>query len=306
MLAIFSLAFLVNAQDETGATGAATGEETISEESTATGTDMATGEDVVGEEATATELAGEEMDESEAELEAEIQKVGEKPWWTGGPILEFFKKGGIFMWPLLLCSIIGVVFIIERLWAYHSVKMNTADFTIAIKKLISKGDIRGAIKVCENQKSPIAAVIKSGLLKFGKGRDIVENAVATSAVVEASRLERGLSVLATIANIAPLIGFLGTVSGMISSFDVIAKQGLTDPGAVAGGISEALITTASGLTVAIPMLAAYNYFTGKVARFTLEMEESSNILLDILYEIELQKKEKSAQAPKGTIRRDLT
>ncbi len=248
-----------------------------------------------------------EYDPFAEELEEELAVVGEKEWWTGGPILDFFKKGGPFMWPLLLLSVLGIIFIIERLWAYHSVKMNTAEFTIGVKTRIQKGDVRAAIKLCESQKSPIAAVVKAGLLKYGRGREIVENAVATSAVVEASRLERGLAVLASVANIAPLVGFLGTVSGMISSFDVIAKQGLTDPGAVAGGISEALITTAAGLVIAIPMLAAYNYFTGKVARFTLEMEESSNILLDLLHEIELKQKEAQApQAPKGTIRRDLT
>lgn len=249
----------------------------------------------------------EAVDPFALDLEEQLAVVGEKEWWTGGPILDFFKKGGPFMWPLLLLSVLGVIFIIERLWAYHSVKMNTAEFTIGVKTRIQKGDVRAAIKLCESQKSPIAAVVKAGLLKYGRGREIVENAVATSAVVEASRLERGLAVLASVANIAPLLGFLGTVSGMIASFDVIAKQGLTDPGAVAGGISEALITTATGLVIAIPMLAAYNYFTGKVARFTLEMEESSNILLDLLHEIELkQKEQQTAQAPKGTIRRDLT
>lgn len=253
------------------------------------------------------ELAEPEEDPFALELEDELAVVGEREWWTGGPILEFFKKGGPFMWPLLLLSVLGVIFIIERLWAYHSVKMNTAEFTIGIKTRIQKGDVRSAIKLCESQKSPIAAVVKSGLLKYGRGREVVENAVATSAVVEASRLERGLAVLASVANIAPLLGFLGTVSGMIASFDVIAREGLTDPGAVAGGISEALITTASGLVIAIPMLAAYNYFTGKVARFTLEMEESSNILIDLLHEIELKQKEQaSPQAPKGPVRRDLT
>ena len=118
------------------------------------------------------------------------------------------------------------------------------------------------------------------------GLDEIERTIEAASAHELQRLERGLSVLATVSNIAPLLGFLGTVSGMINSFDALARAGLSNPGLVAKGISEALITTATGLAVAIPMLVAYNYFTSRVSKFVLEMETSANVLLETYSEME--------------------
>ena len=140
--------------------------------------------------------------------------------------------------------------------------------------------------ICEEYGGPIANIMKAGLLKYGRPQEEIERTIEAASAHELSRLERGLSVLATVSNIAPLLGFLGTVSGMINSFDALARAGLSNPGLVAKGISEALITTATGLAVAIPMLVAYNYFTSRVSKFVLEMETSANVLLETYSEMD--------------------
>ncbi|MBN2208046.1 MAG: MotA/TolQ/ExbB proton channel family protein [Candidatus Coatesbacteria bacterium] len=193
-----------------------------------------------------------------------------------------FKAGGPVMWPLLLSLLIGVGFSVERGIAFWTGSINAREFMVKIDAHVAKGDIKGALALCEATRGPIAAVIKAGLLRWDKGRKQVEKAIETAGSGAMSKLERGLTVLASVANIAPLLGFLGTVTGMIRSFGVIAKAGLSDPGLVAAGISEALITTAAGLIIAIPVLSAYNYFTSVVAKSALQMDESTSQLLDHL------------------------
>jgi biopolymer transport protein ExbB len=146
--------------------------------------------------------------------------------------------------------------------------------------------------------------MKAGLLKFGQPKEDVEKSIENAAMYEMGRLERGLPVIATAANIEPLLGFLGTVTGMINSFDALAKQGLSNPGAVAAGISEALITTAAGLIIAIPMQLAYNYYTGKVNRFVRDIETATNMLLETFGEMDRggitpDRPEAAAPAPKA-------
>ncbi len=200
-------------------------------------------------------------------------------------ILEFFDKGGPVMWPLLFLSIVGLAFILERFWHYHKVSINTPEFLDKIRKVLKQKKIKEAIQVCENYRGPIASILKAGLLKYGKSKEDIEKAIGTNAGIEMSRLERGLIWIATIATVAPLLGFLGTVSGMISAFETIAVHGLNNPALVAIGISEALITTASGLAIAIPMHLAYNYFSNRVAKIVLDMEESSGLLVEYLTEM---------------------
>jgi biopolymer transport protein ExbB len=140
--------------------------------------------------------------------------------------------------------------------------------------------------VCEEHRGPVAAIVKSGLLKYGRPRDEIEKTMENAAIHEVAYMEKYLTVLATIANIAPLLGFLGTVVGMILSFEVIAEQGLNDPGEVAKGISVALLTTAYGLIVAFVTQPFYNYFTSKVGAYTREIETASNILFETLDEMD--------------------
>ncbi|MDX1741532.1 MAG: MotA/TolQ/ExbB proton channel family protein, partial [Rhodothermales bacterium] len=139
---------------------------------------------------------------------------------------------------------------------------------------------------CEDYRGPVASIMKAGLLKFGQPKEDVEKTIENAALYEMSRLERGLVVLATTANVAPLLGFFGTVTGMIKSFDALAKAGLSNPGLVAAGISEALITTATGLAVAIPAQLAYNFFMSRINKFVRDIETSTNMLLETFGEME--------------------
>lgn len=193
-----------------------------------------------------------------------------------------FTAGGPVMWPLLLSLLVGVGFSIERGIVYWGSSINVREFMTRINAKLAAGDTKGALALCETAKGPIAAVIKAALLRWDKGRKQVEKAIETAGSGAMSKLERGLTVLASVSNLAPLLGFLGTVTGMIRSFGVIAKAGLSDPSLVASGIAEALITTAAGLIIAIPVLAAYNYYTSVVAKAALQMDESTSELLEYL------------------------
>ncbi|HUT04768.1 MAG TPA: MotA/TolQ/ExbB proton channel family protein [bacterium] len=206
--------------------------------------------------------------------------VAEKAGGLG--LIKLFKSGGPVMWPLLLSLLIGIIFMVERGVVFWKGSINARVFMMRVNTSIDKGDVNAAMAACDASRGPIPAVIKAGLLRWDKGRKHVERAIETVGAGAMSKLERGLPVLASVANIAPLMGFLGTVTGMIRSFGVIAKAGLSNPGLVAQGISEALITTASGLIIAIPTLAAYNYFTSVVAKTALQMDESTSQLLDQL------------------------
>jgi biopolymer transport protein ExbB len=207
--------------------------------------------------------------------------------WFKGTLLKYYLDGGWVMHPLLIISVVALYFILERFWILYHWKIDTNDLIQQIRDgLLKKRDVQGCIQVCEQFRGPVAAIVKSGLLKYGAPREEVEKTIENSAIHEMARLERGLGVLATASNVAPLIGFFGTVVGMIESFDVLATAGLNNPGLVARGISVALITTAGGLTIAIPVQLAYNYFTVKIAGYVREMETSANVLIETFDEME--------------------
>ncbi len=248
--------------------GLASGETTTATSAVATWTTVST----TGTPTTASPSAK----PSQAAQASEAEKAG------GLGLVKLFKSGGPVMWPLLLSLLIGIVFMVERAIVFWVGSINAREFMMRVDTLIDKSDISAAMAACDASRGPIPAVIKAGLLRWDKGRKQVERALETAGAGAMSKLERGLPVLASVANIAPLMGFLGTVTGMIRSFGVIAKAGLSNPGLVAQGISEALITTASGLIIAIPTLAAYNYFTSAVAKTALQMDESTSQLLDQL------------------------
>lgn len=204
-----------------------------------------------------------------------------------GDLVIFFQKGGIVMWPLLIFSLVALTFIVERGIALRRAKINVNEFLSKIRKaLLVNRDVRAAVKVCEEYKGPVASVVKAALLKYGHPKEEIEKGIESAAVFESGRLERGLMVLSTTANVAPMLGFLGTVAGMIQSFDTLASQGLTNPGAVAAGISVALITTATGLTIAIPAQLGYNYFMSRINKFMRDIETSSNMLLETFVEMD--------------------
>jgi len=193
-------------------------------------------------------------------------------------------KGGIIMIPIILCSIVALAIIIERAYNLTTAKVHPPDFVIKVKGLLNSGKIKEAIAICSSATSPVATIFEAGVLKRKKDREQIKEAIEHAGRQETHQLNKYLSVLATIASIAPLLGLLGTVTGMVKAFGVIAVQGVGDPNALAGGISEALITTVAGLVVAIPTLVAHNYFSKRITRFVMEMENTSLELLDILVE----------------------
>lgn len=197
-------------------------------------------------------------------------------------VVDLYDRGGVFMHALLILSILGVAVILERVFTLSKATTDTKRLMANLLRTFKSDGADASRTMLEKTKGPIAAVLHAGLLKVEKGSDAVEKAIETAASIETSFLERGLIWLATVANIAPLVGFLGTVSGMIHAFEAIAAAEQVSAKLVASGISEALITTATGLIIAIPTQAAYNFFVSKIDRFTVEMEESSADLLDAL------------------------
>jgi biopolymer transport protein ExbB len=196
----------------------------------------------------------------------------------------YFDRGGPIMWPLLALSILGVTVIFWRWWALRQATSGVSAFLRELRGMLVAGDVPGAIAVCERHGGPVASIVKAGLLRFGRPKDEVEMALQDASAHELSMLERGLPILATVAMIAPLLGFLGTVTGMINSFEALASVGLNNPAAVAKGISEALITTAAGLAIAIPVQMAYNYFVTNVNALVRNMESAAHVVLEALGE----------------------
>lgn len=209
------------------------------------------------------------------------------------------------MWPLLGCAVVGLAFIIERLIAYALAATNPRVLVAAIKDAYESGGSEKAIEVCDRSRSPVARILAVALRKhaqlkrgpegtdpaggeYGRRRaDVrreIENAVSISGSTELAFLDRGMLVLAAVSTIAPILGFLGTVAGMIRAFDAIAIAGEVEPTLVARGISEALITTATGLAIAAPVVAFHVYFTSRINTYTRGMEVAANELIDYLVE----------------------
>lgn len=200
-------------------------------------------------------------------------------------LLEIFLKGGFIMWFILLSSIIGLAVVIDRFIVLRRAKINVPAFMVRIRGFIKKKDISGAISYCMQEKSPVANIVRKGLKKYKYGHDRVKEAIENAGSQEISKLEKGLLVLASVAGIAPLLGFLGTVTGMIQAFMRIQDlAGSANPSDLAGGIWEALITTAFGLIVGIPALALYNYFLSAVKKLVGEMETVANDVIDVIQE----------------------
>ncbi len=215
-------------------------------------------------------------------------------------------QGGPVMWPLLGFSIVAVAVFVERFISLRRARINVNEFLAKVRKaLMVNRSIREAIKVCEEYRGPVASIMKAGLLKHGQPKEDVEKTIENAALYEMSRLERFLVVLATIANVAPLLGFFGTVTGMINAFDALAEAGLSNPGLVATGIKEALFTTAFGLFVAIPTQLMYNFFMSRINKFVRDIETSTNMLLETFGEMERSGiSPETAAAPPSTPRKD--
>ncbi len=201
---------------------------------------------------------------------------------------KIFIAGGPVMWPILLCSIFALALILDKFWYLHRIRIDTQDFLSRILDKIKRHQIKEGLEICDKTKSPISHILKAGILKYDRNREQIKEAIEDASLYEIPKLEKNLSTLATIAHISPLLGLLGTVTGMVQCFQTIQAKSSTfhpiSPGDLAGGIWEALLTTVAGLIVAIPTFVAYNYLVSKVNGVILEMEKASTELVNFLTE----------------------
>ncbi len=210
-------------------------------------------------------------------------------------LLGMMFKGGVMMIPIFLCSLIALAVVIERWLFLRKVRINARSFMLQVKSLILRNMVPDAVLLCKRTTAPIAKITKAGVERIRRPREEIKEAIETAARVEIFQLERNLGILATISAVAPLLGFLGTVTGMIRAFIQVQNLGgNVDASVLAGGIWEALVTTAAGLIVGIPALIFYNWLQSKVEYFVFEMEENSTTLLDMLIQTEEGRDEVSA------------
>jgi biopolymer transport protein ExbB len=265
--------------------------------------------------APAASSAEESKGASSTEAAVETNKSFSK-WWdevsmTGA--MGLMRRGGVYMWPILVLGILAIATIIER---YRSLKMLTTDSTALraqVRELLQADRIEEALAVCENAQGPVAAILETGVRKLlvlrrlnydaGRIEEQVVKAMDDYGVHIVAALERHLPILATVSSAAPMLGFLGTVSGMITSFDDIVK-GMGQKNIVelaSAGIAEALITTEAGLVFGIPAYIAFNYFTGVINRFVLDVEESASELIEtVTLQMALDEREKTVEKAAAT------
>ena len=199
---------------------------------------------------------------------------------------DIVQKGGPMMYLIILSSILAFGVVIDRIYNLRRARIDADKFMDSITAVLKRNKIIESIEMCNKTPGPIAHIVKAGILKHDRSKPEIKEAVEEAAQLEIPRLEKHLPILATIAHIAPLLGLLGTVTGMIKSFQVIQMKALAlapvNPGDLAGGIWEALLATVAGLAVAIPTYVAYNYLTSQVDTFVYDMERSATDLVNLL------------------------
>jgi biopolymer transport protein ExbB len=190
-------------------------------------------------------------------------------------MFEIVKAGGPLMVPIILASIIAAAIFLERLWTLQQRRVLPAELTDKVWKWVEQRQIQDKHIIALQQNSPLGKILAAGLANRHRDRGIIKEAIEDTGRHVVHELERFIGALGTIASISPLMGLLGTVVGMIRTFNAIQTQGVGDPAALGGGIAEALITTAAGLTVAIPALLGYKYLRGRVESLVVQMEKES-------------------------------
>jgi biopolymer transport protein ExbB len=195
---------------------------------------------------------------------------------------EIVRAGGPLMWPILLCSVVAIGIIVERLWTLKEDKVLPGGLTARILTLIEAQQVNDNIVRALQQNSPLGRVFAAGISQAGRPHGMVVERMQDIGRHVVLELDRYLNTLGTIAGVAPLLGLLGTVSGIIKSFNAITAVGLGDPRALSGGIAEALVCTAAGLSVAIPALIAFRYLRGRVDRLAVAIEKDAMLVADAL------------------------
>lgn len=205
-------------------------------------------------------------------------------------MVEYFVNGGPFMWPILISLIFGLGFSFERLYSLLMSSVNSKQFFMEVLETLEKEGAEPALELCENTRGPVAAIFHAGLARRHRGVSEVEKAIQNAGPLEMAFLEKNMIWLNAVITIAPMIGFTGTVVGMIGAFDAIKAANDISPAVVAGGISQALLTTAFGLIVAMIIQIFQNLFVNRIDKLILDMEKNSVQLVDHLYELESKEK----------------
>ncbi|HIN02984.1 MAG TPA: MotA/TolQ/ExbB proton channel family protein [Candidatus Marinimicrobia bacterium] len=201
-------------------------------------------------------------------------------------MVHYFLEGGGFMWPILLTLLFGLGFAIERFYSLMMSAVDSQSFFDEITSAINENGSAAAVQVCEETEGPVAAIFHAGLSRMHRGLRDVEKAIQNAGSIEMAFLEKNMIWLNAVITIAPMLGFTGTVVGMIAAFDAIKAANDISPAVVAGGISQALLTTAFGLIVAMIIQTCQNLFVSRIDKLVLDMEEQSVKIMDHLYEQE--------------------
>ena len=241
-----------------------------------------------------------EADNSQAEvMEAEQEPMVDEadseepvvPKRSGTQVIKkFFIDGGSFMFPVLICLILGLAIAIEKIITLNLKTINSRKLLTRIEELFKKKDIDGAQELCRNTKGSVASVFYQAIARRGEGLEGVEKSIVSYGSVQMAMLEKGLVWIALFISLAPMLGFMGTVVGMIDAFDKIEQAGTISPSLVAGGIKIALLTTVGGLIVAVILQIFYNYLVSKVDTIVNDMEDSSITLVDMMMEYDVAAK----------------
>jgi biopolymer transport protein ExbB len=203
---------------------------------------------------------------------------------------QFLSHGGPMIWLIVACSALAIVVFIERLLHYHREQINSMEFLNGVRNVLRRDNVVEALSICDATPGPVARLVKVAILSRDRGREGVREALEEAGLVEVPPLEEKLSILATVAQIAPLMGLLGTVLGFIKVFSVLQAQGsLAHMEAMSRGVWQALISTAAGLAVAIPCYAGYNYLVTRVNAIVLDMEKAATEIVNIVTEAPNQK-----------------
>ncbi len=198
-------------------------------------------------------------------------------------MFEIIKNGGVLLWPIIACSILAMGIICERFWTLRTQRILPSRLVPQVWNLYKEKKLDSARIRILRRSSPLGAVLAAGLINHRHGRDVMKESIEEAGRQVVHELGRFLNTLGTIASITPLLGLLGTVVGMIKVFSAIMSGGVGDPTILAGGISEALVTTAAGLSVAIPSVMFHRYFQGRIVGLVLKMEEEALRLIEILH-----------------------
>jgi len=211
----------------------------------------------------------------------------EQPDMTLGERMAFvWDETGFMRWPLAFCVIIGAIVIIWKAFDLFQKSARTKKILEEVDELLAQHRIEEALEATRNSDAPAAKILFAGLDRNEEGTERVMKAIENQGLIELSKLEKGLVVLATLTNVAPLLGFLGTVIGMIIAFQSIEAAGEVEATLVAGGIKVALLTTAAGLVIAIPVSISHNYFVSRIDSLVIDMEESAQKMIDALHAME--------------------